>query len=89
MPVSSQYTTITWEEYLALQRDRDILDWVARDFDRQNRKPGQPGLRAIVGRLLDSGADLQATIEDAFANMARRPRSRPRPAGPSDHQANA
>jgi hypothetical protein len=71
-PLSTErHTTITWEEYLRLQRDRDILDWVATDFDR-HVKPGSPGLRDIVGGLLDAGDGLQQTIAEAARDFIQR-----------------
>ena len=66
-----RHTTITWTEYAELQRDRDILDWVAADFDR-HVKPGSPGLRRIVGDLLESGANLGQSIQEAVRSFATR-----------------
>ena len=65
------YTTITWQEYRGLMRDRDILDWVATDFDR-HCKPGSPRLREIVGGLLDAGDSLGRTIQEAARTLSKR-----------------
>lgn len=79
--IGPEHTVITWEEYRQLCRDREILDWVERDWARNARSAGgrvMPPLRRIVGQLLDSGADLQATIKEAALSMVRKAAPGPR-----------
>ena len=82
----ARVTTITWQELAEYQRDRAILDWIDADFRRQCAVGGAPGLRQIVGDLLDAGEDLSKTLAEACRSFAKRRRGA-HPANPPVEQS--
>lgn len=77
-----RHTLVTWDEYLRLQRDSEILDWVEADYARHVAPKGGAGLRQMVGDLIDAGCDLSQSLADACRELATRRGKTAAAAGP-------
>lgn len=71
--IAGQRTTVvTWEEYLRLCRDSEILDWIEDDYARRRSRGGPHSLREMVGELIDCGAALKGTLRAAALDLVSR-----------------